>query len=602
MIVTINDQNWQEHHRPAINGVQVRGGCEARDYKSHPLGCYNNIQAFDLPLIPENEWEERLAEQKAKNKRYSIVRGQGMFGKKIPSRDQNGKGYCATADTEVLTEHGWVAYPDYDWQSPIATVNPLTHAMEFQQPFERHVYEYDGPMIYSTNRRLDFGVTPDHQMYVRKWNERRRTLSNEYSFVRASDLGWYAGMLAAPSGQIGTEIVEVEIPGDRRYNGDDFMALISLIVSDGYAGGSESTRNWVSFASFHDRVRPAVEALARRVGFKEKPSQRGVWCRYDAGALASWLRENCYAGVTQNAHSKKVPDIVKCGSQRQIKHFLNWYGDRSFSGQPAFWTVSKKLVDDLQELHLRIGRRSTIRSRPPKETSLEGKPINGGSSYVLTVSETDSLCIDRKKHIESDRYQGLVYCAGVPNHTLLTRRNGSVLISSNCWAHSSVSALLLMRALLNLPYVDLSAYAVACIIKNYRDQGGWCAQSVDWMAENGCPDSKYWPQQSMSKSNDTPEMRANAKLHRYLKWVELEPKNQQQLITLLLQPIPVPVISDFNWWSHSVCTMQLESIKPLRTRIWNSWGDSWSEEGEGLLEERKCIPDGAIAPLLTTLT
>ena len=263
-MITINDQNWQEHYRPSIDGVKVRGGGVARNYETHPLGCYANIQAFDMPLIPENEWEERLADQKAKNKRYTAVRRKGKFGQMMPSRDQNGKGYC--------------------------------------------------------------------------------------------------------------------------------------------------------------------------------------------------------------------------------------------------------------------------------------------------------------------------------------------------WAHSSVSALLLLRAMFNLPYVDLSAYAVACIIKNYRDQGGWCSQSVEWIAENGCPSSEFWPQQSMKRENDTPDMRANAKLHRYLKWVELDPGNLNQLVTMLLQPIPVPVITDFNWWSHSVCTMQIESIKPLRTRIWNSWGDSWSEQGEGILEDRKCIPDGAIAPLLSTLS
>jgi len=167
-----------------------------------------------------------------------------------------------------------------------------------------------------------------------------------------------------------------------------------------------------------------------------------------------------------------------------------------------------------------------------------------------------------------------------------------------CWAHSSVSAMLLCRAMDNLPYVDLSAYAVACIIKNYRDQGGWCMQSLEWMVENGCPDSKFWPQQAVDRKLDTPEMRANAKLHRFTKWVELEPGNVEQMVTLLLMGIPV--VTDFNWWSHSVCTMQLESVKPLRTRIWNSWGDKWSEDGTGELEERKATPDGAVAPWIVT--
>lgn len=164
-----------------------------------------------------------------------------------------------------------------------------------------------------------------------------------------------------------------------------------------------------------------------------------------------------------------------------------------------------------------------------------------------------------------------------------------------CWAHSSVSACLVVRAVGNQPYADLSAYAVACIIKNYRDEGGWGAESLEWIAVNGVPTSQYWPQQSVSRSNDTPEMRANAKLHVVQEWMDLDPDQmKEQLVTCLLSGIPV--VSDFNWWSHSVCSVDLVSLNPFRTRIWNSWGDSWSDNGMGVLEGRRAIPDGAIAP------
>ncbi len=167
-----------------------------------------------------------------------------------------------------------------------------------------------------------------------------------------------------------------------------------------------------------------------------------------------------------------------------------------------------------------------------------------------------------------------------------------------CWAHSSTSAALIVRALDNQPYADLSAFAVACIIKGYRDQGGWGAESLEWIAENGIPTSQFWPQQSMDRKNDNPEMRANAKLHRFTEWMDLEPKNKSQLVTCLL--LGIPVVSDFNWWSHSVCTIDLVSLEPFQTRIWNSWKDSWGENGTGLLEGNKAIPDGMIAPRVMT--
>lgn len=168
-----------------------------------------------------------------------------------------------------------------------------------------------------------------------------------------------------------------------------------------------------------------------------------------------------------------------------------------------------------------------------------------------------------------------------------------------CWAHSSVSAMLIARAVMGEPYADLSAYAVACIIKGYRDEGGWGSESLEWIAQNGVPSSTTWPQQSMSRSNDNPAMRADAAQHKYTDWVDLDPQNMKaQLVTCLL--LGIPVVSDFNWWSHSVCTIDLVSVNPFSTRIWNSWGDSWSQNGTGILQGTKAIPNSALGARVAT--
>lgn len=595
--VIIHDGNYQQFCSPIVDGEQKAHGLIPRDYSTHPVGYCSAAKPFDISLIPESEWQSRLDAQVAAHAQLSDIRNVGMGGQPIPARDQNGRGYCHTADTEVLTDRGWVAWPEYNWSDLVATVSQ-SGAMEFQLPFEKHVYEYSGEMVYSTNRRIDFGVTPDHRMMVRKWDERARTLSKNYTFQRAGEIGWYAGLMCAPRSWMGTELVEVEIPGDRRYDGDDFIALISLIVSDGFAASYKHSGDLVSFASFRPECRGRVAALAARLGFREQPSRPGVWNRWGTNALVQWLFANCYTGGGFKAQHKKIPDIVKVASRRQIEHFLTWNGDQNHNRDvhgEHYYSASKRMIDDLQELCLRVGRRGTITHRDPRTSLMpQGVISTSRESWELVVGRIDTLCIERKKHIETDRYKGLVYCAAVPNGTLITRRNGSVLISGNCWFHSGVSCNLLVRAVNNQPYVDLSAYAGACIIKNYRDEGGWGMEGVEWEAENGCPSSQFWPQQSVSRSNDTPAMRENAKLHRIQEWMDLQPRNKAQLVTCLL--LGIPVVVDFDWWSHSVCAMDLVSLSPFRIRILNSWGDSWSANGTGILEGSKAIPDGAVAP------
>ena len=162
-----------------------------------------------------------------------------------------------------------------------------------------------------------------------------------------------------------------------------------------------------------------------------------------------------------------------------------------------------------------------------------------------------------------------------------------------CWAHSGVSAHLLRRAAMGEPYADLSAYAVACMIKGFRDEGGNGIEGVQFQQEKGCPTSATWPQQSMSRSNDNPQTWADAAIHKYTQWVELDHgQMEEQLVSCLL--LNIPVVVDYNWWSHSVCAADIVEIGKTG-RIWNSWGDSWSANGMGTLEWRKFVPDDAVA-------
>jgi hypothetical protein len=206
-----------------------------------------------------------------------------------------------------------------------------------------------------------------------------------------------------------------------------------------------------------------------------------------------------------------------------------------------------------------------------------------------------------------------------------------------CWAHSGVSAHLVVRARDGQPYVDLSAYAIACQIKSFADEGGWGAQGVDWQIANGVPTSKTWPQQSTNRDNVNDAMKAESALHKIDEgWIDLA--SQQWDRNLAWNQFGScslsgdPDIRDYNWWSHSVCGLDLvegTSIYPtcrneytgklvtlqefevvwdmqdpvtagFGCRILNSWGDSWSDLGEGILPPQKAVPDGGVA--LRTVT
>jgi C1A family cysteine protease len=345
-----------------------------------------------------------------------------------PVKNQGQCGSCHDSATEVLTEKGWVAWPEYNWITPLGTMNPASGFLEFQVPIVKHIYDHDGPMYFYDGRSLDFALTPNHRMV---WGRNK----GSWKKSAISNMPQYADIPHATVGWKGTELKRLGI-ADRTYDGDDLLALVAHVISCGHVGHQDDGnggRNKITFSCFRDERIEQVRSLAYRLDIPEQTSRPGVWYFRDA-ELAEWFRQNAYDGRGFKAGHKRVPMLVKCASQRQIEHFLSAFGDqhRQSYGGRRFYSGSRLMIDDLQELLLRIGKRGTIEEYPPRE---HGTFHGTLPELMLTERKRDSLCVE-KENTRTDHYKGKVYCATVPNGTLVTRRNKLVLISSNCWDFS----------------------------------------------------------------------------------------------------------------------------------------------------------------------
>ncbi|THE65881.1 hypothetical protein D8Y22_04975 [Salinadaptatus halalkaliphilus] len=95
---------------------------------------------------------------------------------------------CFTPDTEVLTPHGVRDITDLEIGDEVYSLDPETDELERKPVVETHAYpEYDGDLIDIETNKIDFSVTPNHRMLVRK-NETNGITEDEYSFVEAGDL------------------------------------------------------------------------------------------------------------------------------------------------------------------------------------------------------------------------------------------------------------------------------------------------------------------------------------------------------------------------------------------------------------------------------
>lgn len=207
-----------------------------------------------------------------------------------------------------------------------------------------------------------------------------------------------------------------------------------------------------------------------------------------------------------------------------------------------------------------------------------------------------------------------------------------------CWGHSGTSCCHVIRAQMNQPYVPLSAFSVCATIKQGANQGGWGAQGLDFMVARGIVPQSKWPQGNANyKQMGTDENWNEAKKYRVTEGFANMNSAQydrnltfRQVCSCLL--LGIPIVGDFNWWGHSVCLLDVVLGSMMRAffrilgkkpalhefdrlfgmdnpetrgasiRLWNSWGDSWSTNGTGLISGSQAVPNGAVAPRFMTMS
>lgn len=179
-----------------------------------------------------------------------------------------------------------------------------------------------------------------------------------------------------------------------------------------------------------------------------------------------------------------------------------------------------------------------------------------------------------------------------------------------CWAYSTGHAIMIDRLRRNLPPVRLNPHSVAAIIKNGRNEGGWCGLSAEFGESRGYAvegtGPGQWPLHSRDLRYNTPECRAEMAKYRIDEsWIDMTRQvydrnlTMQQCATCGFLNIPGP--RDYNHWSHSVCGLRWVRIErgSWGQLILNSW-KNWGRYGLAVLRGSKAICDGGLAIRSTT--
>ena len=378
---------------------------------------------------------------------------------------------CYSDDTEILTENGWKYFEHVNYNDAIATLNENGY-LEYQKPTNIIKKPYKGKMYNFSSIKFDLLVTPDHQMYVKdkrknnyikrsahkigsgiwelkrdaKWDGRKR----QYHIIPKYKNVWSSGR----GGKTKREktLPKIKIPMNV------WLKFLAYFVSEGCASNYRISIFQKFGSTYYNDVIDIMEKVdVGRVRIRKRKDQ----IRINNVSVAKHLRETCGT----KAWNKHVPNYVKQLPPSQLKIFITYLmrGDghireRGGYTERVYVSCSKRLVDDVQEILLKMGISGNIQTRSGGKCF--GGKYESKGYYVISFVLHNKPRI-RKKHILTTHYDGMVYCVTVPNHIIYVRRNGKPIWCGN--SHIGMWAILMASY-----SPTFKVYAVEPIPENYN--------------------------------------------------------------------------------------------------------------------------------------
>jgi hypothetical protein len=390
---------------------------------------------------------------------------------------------CYSADTRVMTEDGLKSFYSISKNDKVMTLNLKTSEIEYQNPTKIHEYDYNGKMVHFYGQMYDLLVTPNHQLVIQKVQPHRhgkedrkiaiaeellegvktvynqakelhRLLGNHYAEIGRrlginprTIRGWLyfnktpsISYLSCQFIKTGTWNCSDEVTfkiDDLEFEMEDWLRFLGWYISEGSLGGVRKENSGDYIISIRQKNKENLKLIAdaiHRLGFKPNIRWEHGSVTFNSKKLHNYLKR------FGKANTKYIPKDLKALPPNKLKILLDSLisGDGSivgtredeykdsYLGKPRkYFTISKRLAEDVIEIGIKCGYGMSIHKRPRLKENWNDYYVVGFSCRNLTPKITN-----KPKEIP---YSGKVYDITIPNHTLMVERGGKLIWSGNCY-------------------------------------------------------------------------------------------------------------------------------------------------------------------------
>ena len=361
---------------------------------------------------------------------------------------------CHTAsDTETLTENGWKLQEDIGPEEKIAAFDKDTGEVVFVVPTKKLVYDVvDEKMWHYHNNKTDFCVTAEHTTLSKP---QAAGDSTPWTVGTAVDMPFDRFQVPVAASKWGgmersedfalprVEACQIQRghKHDKTVRFDDWLEFLGYFISE---GGLLDTEHPASdYLVYIDQKKPEIRERMRacfdRLGWvystQIKPCGTTHFL-FSNRCLRDWIVKN----VGTNSYDKRLPEGYLGLSKRQLTILFralmdgdgSWDWDQDCTNG-TYHSVSKRLVDQVQELCLKLGHGAHARFVPGEHYTQADGIWRCSFGTGLT---TTTLCPEGQDRtppsLSIETYTGKVYCFSVPGYGFfVTRRNGKPAIQGN---------------------------------------------------------------------------------------------------------------------------------------------------------------------------
>lgn len=323
---------------------------------------------------------------------------------------------CVSKDTEFLTSAGWKFFNDISKKDKLAQFDQITHEVNFDFPLKR-IHKKSKTLIKIEGMKISQKVTPNHDVFydgkkIKAKNLLGKVLHEKDFFINTN--------------------VKSSCTLD-----NNWIRLLTWVITDGTIVDyrkycKKSIKRVIQFKLSKQNKIDKIKKLLDRMKIPytfNKATMSGI------NKLQPYLfriYSDSARKIFQLLNDKKeFPDCFSKMNLEELNICIDTLLDTDAinnSGNIVWCSVNKNNVDIIQQ--------ACIQNSIPFVYRLKKNASgfnNGKTQYHCSISRGKKKFFSKKISISEINYDDDVYCFEMPKGTLITRVDGKIAYTGNCW-------------------------------------------------------------------------------------------------------------------------------------------------------------------------